>query len=188
MADDNKGALIPSQRRELPASWDAPRPSLPTLLRSSGAWFGTRTRILRKDTEYVEQSTKNLTALAAQSAAMRSLIDNRVALARSMTDVAAIGEICAAHYLQGRRTRASQLLLLDIKCQTDETDARTLLAEAQKRLAAFDPPSTPAPARADGGLTPAQVDEIIATLPEVSEETRETLLQLLKGRLEEKAR
>ena len=186
MRKDSTGALIPAEDRELTASWDAPRPSLPSLPRSSGAWFGTRNRILRKDTEYVEQSTRNLNALASQTDAMRSLMVSRVALARAMTEIAAIGEICAGHFLKGRRQRANELLVHDLKCQTEEAVARTQLTGARQKLAELNPEAARPDHPPRGGLTPAEVDELVRDIPEISPDARRTLSLLINGRLSEK--
>src|SRR5262245_908407 len=104
MPDDRRNGLIPYDVDAV-ASWDLPHPQMPSLPTTSGA-LGTRMRILRKDTEYVEQSARKLRARAAQTDAMRDVVLAHIGLARVMTDLAAIGEICSAQYLRGRRQRA----------------------------------------------------------------------------------
>jgi hypothetical protein len=108
--------------------------------------------------------------------------------ALAMTDLAALREICSAHFLKGRRQRASDVLVHDLECRAKETHARVSLALAQRHEATFPPPQASAPASAhhsEDALSPEQVDEIVASLPEISDATRATLLELLKGRLEE---
>src|SRR2546423_1673022 len=120
MADESK-ALTLFPRRE-----PSLRPiSIPTA-GSSGA-IGTRTRILRKDTEYLELSNRRLNARLAEATTTRALVDARIALGRSLTDIAALPEICAAHFLKGRRQRANELLVHELKCQTEESNARASL-------------------------------------------------------------
>ena len=100
-----------------------------------------------------------------------------------MSKLAAIPEICAAEYLKGRRMRASELLLLDLQCQTEEANARAVLASAQQHLASVSPASDTSPT---GGLTPAEIDELIASLPDVPEQIRATFNRLVNGRVREK--
>jgi hypothetical protein len=182
MSDHNQRALI------LPPSRGLARRSVTVpLAGSSGAWFGSRTRILRKDTEHVELSNRQLNARVAEATTMRALIDARIALARALTEMAALGEICAAHFLKARRQRASELLVHELKCQSDEASARATLIAAQTNLNALAPPApVAASASAEAGLTPAEVDEILASLPDIPPEARPTVSLLLNARVSEK--
>ena len=125
-------------------SRQTPAASLPALPYSSGA-VGTRRRIMRKDTEYVEQHAAYLQARSNQSNAMRDLVESRVRLAVSLTKLSAIPEICAAEYWKGRRERARDLLVTDLQCQEEELRAKAAVAAAHQALEAYDPPPPPPP-------------------------------------------
>src|SRR5262249_44551305 len=159
-----------------------PRVSLPSRPTSSGATFRSRLGILKKDTEFVEQDARYLHALTLQSDGMRDLVDCRVSLAVSMSKLAALPEILAAEYLKGRRERASDLLLTDLRCQTEEAKARAVLASAEQHLASFAPASAPA-AHTTAGLTVSEIDELISHLPDMPEQIREAFSRLVNGRV-----
>src|SRR5262245_2028878 len=75
-------ALVPVPDRE-----HLPMPVLPS---SSGATWGSRLRIAKKDTAYVRQHLDYLNARVAQSNAMTALIESRIGVAVSMSKLAAV--------------------------------------------------------------------------------------------------
>jgi hypothetical protein len=104
-------------------------------------------------------------------------------------NIAHLDELVATEYLKSRRKRANELLVHDLKCETEELNARVALATARKAFADFVPlpPTEPAQASAPStGLTPPEVDELVATMPDISEDARRTLSLLLSGRVKEK--
>jgi hypothetical protein len=145
-------------------------------------------RSLRRHTARAEQANKYLRARVLEAVTFTALAEARINAARAITDLGALREICSAQFLKGRRQRASDLLVHDLECQAKEIHARVSVAIARRHQAAFPDPDPPTPAASSEhqGLTPTEVDEILASLPEVSDATRETLIELLKARLEEK--
>jgi hypothetical protein len=172
----------------LPTRSSTLRPILPAMPSSGGSWFGTRTRLNYKDERYVRSHTAVILAKSTQTDVMRQLIDNRVALALSISKLAAIAEVCAAEYLKGRRQRAADLLLHDLSCQEAELHAKAAVAVARKHLNTIAPldASSDRDADAPAALTPDEVDEILAELPEIPEEARHTVSLLLNARVSEK--
>ncbi len=188
MPDENNSALTSLSSHDVSTSWSVPRSSLPDLPSSSGAVWGTRRGIVRKDTEYVKQHAAYLQARTTQSSAMRDLVESRVALAVALSQLSAVPEICAAEYLKGRRERARDLLITDLHCQEAELRAKAAVASAQKHLLSLEPPLEKASeaAQPQAGLTPAEIDELVATMPDISDGARRTLSLLLHGRVQEK--
>jgi hypothetical protein len=144
--------------------------------------------IFRRSGDAVRKNVQQLDAHIAETAAMRTLIEARIQVAVTLVDFSptVLREICATHFLAGRRKRASDLLLQDLACELTEVNAHAALIDARKKLQALEPPKTAAAPDAAHGLTPDEVDEVAGTLPEIPEETRRTFLQLLKARLKEK--
>jgi hypothetical protein len=61
---------------------------LPTTLPStSGAWFGSRTYVARKDAEFVEAHTRLLNARGEQCDALTALVEKRIALGAKIADL-----------------------------------------------------------------------------------------------------
>ena len=127
----------------------------PPLPATTGGWFAKSTDVLRADTAHIDQSLKNFKARTAQTRAMTDLIESRIGLARVMTDLSTLAEICATHFLKGRRQRASDLATHGLRCQLQETDARIALSLAQRHLATWPAPgSEPKPPRHEGRAPP----------------------------------
>ena len=74
-----------------------------TLPSSSGAWFGSRTYITKKDAEFVEAHARLLKARADQCEALGTLLDKRTELAAKIAD---LHNVLAEH--QRVRQRASE--------------------------------------------------------------------------------
>lgn len=179
--DESRALMIPRAPRPT-ARLSSVSSDLPT------AWSHKGINALKRQTERAEQANLHLRARVIEAITMRALAESRIGLGRALTDLAALREICSAHFLKGRRQRASDLLVHDLECRAKETHAAVSLAIAQRHQATFPPPEPPTPttsSSAEGALTPAQVDEIVASLPEISDATRATLLELLRGRLQE---
>jgi len=180
MSDDR--SLSPPPAYLPPAPTDA-RPTLPSLPSSSGAFWGSATSILKQDTNFVEAHTAYLQARTAQTTAMRDLVDKRQALSIAIGKISALPEIAQHEYERGRRDRAHDAAMQQFVHQTAEINARINLLRAEQHLASFEPAhSAPAPS----GLTPPEIDELLAALPDVSEDTRKTISYVLSGRLREK--
>lgn len=184
MSDDKARALmLPDASRSLARLQ-------PVLSDPPTTWSRKSIKALKKQTQRAEQANAYLRTRVIEAIAIRALAESRIRAGLAMTDLAALREICSAHFLKGRRQRASDVLVHDLECRAKETHARVSLAIAQRHEATFPPPEPPAsasPHRSADALSPEQVDEIVASLPEVSDATRATLLELLKGRLEEDA-
>lgn len=191
MSNDHKlrpsASLLPA--RQPPAGEP---PSLPMLPSSSGAVLGGRTTVLQKDTEFVQTHTQFLRARAEQSDAMRGLVDSRIALAATLARLAAVDQLTAHDFERGAREREHELRMLELKARTDEVIAELRLREAHRNLDAVDAPPASATSAGSGapqqpaGLTPDEVDELVASLPEVAPETRHTLSLLMKGLIKER--
>lgn len=188
MGDDHKSSQSTSLVPVRHATVSEP-PSLPMLPGSSGAVFGTRTDIARKDSEFVKAHAELIRARTEQSDAMRGLVESRVALAATLARLASIGELTQYDYARGRLDRTHELRMLALRCETDQLHAEVKLIEARQAITRLTPtpapPAAPPPAPPPG-LSPDEVDELLASLPEISAETRHTLALLLKGYLKEK--
>jgi len=168
-------------------SGDIAHPALPALPASSGATWGGRTSIVRKDTEYVQQHAAYLQARAAQSDAMRDLVQSRLTLAVSLSKLNTLPEVCATEYLKGRRERARDLRITQLRCEEQELVARAAVLAARQQLEALGAlPDADSETAQHGALTPGEVDELLSSMPDISEDTRKTLALLFNARLREK--
>lgn len=175
--------------RNLPALCPAAsaRPSLPSLPASSGSCFGSRSAIMRKDTEFVRQHAEYLQARTSQSNAMRELVDSRLSLATTIAKLSALPEIAEHEYLKGRADRDYEIRMLHLMHQTGIADAEARLMQAQQYLASLRPePPRPTTTATAQGLTPSDVEQIAQQLPELKPETVRTLSLMLAGWLAEK--
>lgn len=120
-------------------------PSLPT---SSGAWLGSRTRIARKDAEYVRQHEALIRSDGSRTDALRELIDKRIELGKALTRWADRDHIFQTEFMRGRADREFSLRLQSLTHETELEWQRAKLAEAQRHHLSFypDPPSASAPA------------------------------------------
>ncbi len=180
---------FPKRSASLPALPSVtPRPSLPALPSSSGAIWGSRERLLRKDTEFVQQSAKFLQARTAQSDAMTSLVESRLRLATTIAKLSALPEIAIHEYELGRRERAHELAMRDLAQQTERTTAEAVLLQTQQALASLTPqtppPQTPPPTTAS--LSVSDVEKVAQNMPELKPETIQSLVWALNGLLGEK--
>lgn len=158
---------------------------------SSGAWFGPRTRILKKDTNWVRTHTEFLDARAAQARSAQAVVDARIELARSLMRLDWLPEILEADYIRGKLDRAHEIEMARITHQTAEAQARVSLAAARLLLTSYEPPppddAAPPPSSASPGLTPTEVENVIRnSLPEITPETLRSLVLLLRGVADEK--
>lgn len=187
---EKKQQLLPPSGSRLPATVRSIKPSLPSLPSDSGKWFGSPSTLLDADRRYVEISAAYLRARGDQATAMAELVSAREDLALAISRLHALPERCAHEYEKGRLTRLSELRMLDLKCQTDELNAQSMLAAAQRYLASFEPapPDPPAPAAPAtvAGLTVGDVEQVAQQFPELNPETIRTLSLALSGLLAEK--
>jgi len=61
--------------------------SLPDLPSSSGAWFGTRTSIMRKDADFIREHQRYLDARVKQIKSAHELVDERISIAAKIADM-----------------------------------------------------------------------------------------------------
>ena len=177
-----RGASLPAL---VPAV--TPRPSLPALPSSSGAIFGTSKMLLRKDTEFVQQSAAYLQARTAQSDAMTGLVESRLKLATTIAKLSALPEMAIYEYELGRRERAHELTMRDLAQQTERTTAEAVLLQTQQVLASLTPPATPPQSQQSAtSLSVADVEKVAQNMPELKPETIQSLLWALNGLLGEK--
>lgn len=156
-----------------------------------GAWFGTRTTVLKKNANFVREHAAYLDARAVQARSAQTYVDACHELARSIARLDWLPEVLEADYLRGKLERAHEIEMARIAHATAEAQARINLARADHYLASLrdgpEPtPSSQASTQQPAALTPDEVEEIIASLPEASDELRRTISLLLKGRLKEK--
>jgi hypothetical protein len=176
----------------LPAMRDTRMPARGSvhLPADSGAWWGSPTTILKKNAAFVRAHADYLDARTTQARSGQAYVDACHELARSIARLDWLPDVLEADYLRGKLDRAHEIQMLRIAHATAEAEARITLARTEHYLAslrhgpeaASSPHSPPQPA----GLTPDEVEEIIASLPEASDELRRTISLLLKGRLKEK--
>lgn len=200
MTDDDdagRGPLISYNSAPPPAV--TPTPSMPALPCSSGAWLGSRKRIITKDREFIEAHTEYLKARTTQSNAMTELIESRVTAALTMAKLSALPEIAQHEYDRGRALRQSEAIqwthaarVASLEHERAEINAQVDLLRAKQRLADLEPkppaPPEPAPAPppAPPGLSPSDVEDVLSALPEIAPETLKTISRLLVGLLKEK--
>jgi hypothetical protein len=159
-----------------------------------GAWWGTPTTIQRKNAAFVRAHADYLDARTAQARSAQAYIDACHELARSIARLDWLPEILEADYLRGKLDRAHEIQMRRIAHETAEAHARINLMHALQHLASLERERLASPTQsiAPGaplqppGLSPDEVEEIIASLPEASDELRRTISLLLKGRLKEK--
>lgn len=151
-----------------------------------GAWFGTRTMVLRKNATFVRTHADYLDARAAQARSAQAYVDACHELARSIARLDWLPEILEADYLRGKLERAHEIEMQRIAYATAEAHARVALLEALQAADRFLPAQHASAPPSQPGLSPDEVEEIIASLPEASDELRRTISLLLKGRLKEK--
>lgn len=191
MADDKPLPAIPPRYAPASLPTRASTPINVSLPSSSGAWFGTKSRIMRKDGEFIRQHADLLAAKTTQATQMRALIDARIDLALKYAELASLPDLIDHQYAKGHRERAHELRMMDIAHQTAETAAKTELAAALVRLAQFMPGpsgSATAPPAAGAGLTPNEVRKAAEMMPEMKPEAIETLMVMLSGMLAEKSK
>ncbi len=176
------GAHLPT-----PTSASAPTTALPSLPTSSGKVWGSRTTIMQADARFVRAHSEYLQARTEQTQQMKALVDARIGLALKIAELATLPELVEHEYQRGRRDRLHDSAMQRLVHETAEVNARINLVRAQQHLTALTPePEPPAPPPAPVGLTPDEVEELIAALPDASEELRRTISLLLRGRLKEK--
>jgi hypothetical protein len=157
---------------------------------------------MKKDCRFVQAHTEFLQARTAQSAAMAELVESRVNLATVVAKLQTIDEIIQHEYARGRAERQSEVAqwqhsarLAALERERHELNAQADLLRAQQRLAELqpqpsppppEPPPAPPPPPAPG-LSPADVEEVLTGLPEISTDTLKTISRLLLGLLKEKS-
>jgi hypothetical protein len=151
---------------------------------TGGAWIGFPATLLKKDANFVRTHADYLDARATQARSAQACVDARIELARSIARLDWLPEILEADYVRGKLDRAYSIELQRIAHQTSEAQARAGLAAARQLLASYEP--QPAETPIPSGLSTDEVEDIIASLPEASDELRRTISLLLKGRLKEK--
>jgi hypothetical protein len=203
MSEDDKRGLVRA-RSSSPAPL-TPRPRVPSLPSDSGAIFGSRTRIARKDAEFIETDTRRILAQKAQADAFAGLIESRMTAALSIAKLAALPEMARHEYLHGRAEREAEqdkweheARVAALEHKREETNALADLVRAQQRLAELQPKPAPPPQPsasplaptppppAPVGLTPTDVEDVIASLPEIMPDTLKTISRLLFGLQKEK--
>ena len=198
MSDDDRRALVRSGGN--PPARITPRPSIPSLPSSSGAFPWTPKYLARKDAEFLETDTRRILAQKAQSEAFTGLLESRIAAALVMAKIQSLPEIAQHQYDRGRAERQGEknrwqhhARVAALGYERDETDALANLVRAQQRLAdlqpAPPPPPEPPPApppSAPAGLSPDDVEDALSSLPEITPDTLKTISRILVGMLKEK--
>lgn len=148
------------------------------------------TQRLRKQAAFVREHAQWLEARTTQVRSAQAYVDACHELARSIARVDWLPEVLEADYVRGKLDRAHEIVMQRIAHATAEAQARVNLVRAEHYLASLregEPvPSLQPSQQQSAGLTPDEVEEIIASLPEASDELRRTISLLLKGRLREK--
>lgn len=195
MSDDDRKPLTP-YRSSVPAV--TPTPALPSLPSSSGAFLGSRTRIARKDEQFLLADAARLKAQEQQARACTALIEARSDAALAMARLQSLPELAQHEYDRGHAERSAEeqqwlhrARIVALEHEREEIHAQAELERAKQRLADVHPtapePSAPPPVPATPkGLTPAEVQMVAQRLPEMTPETIETLHMMLSGLLAEK--
>lgn len=165
----------------------SPPPSLPS---DSGEWAWTERSKFLKDTAFVDATSKFYRARADQSRAFSELLAARIQLAKVMTEVNDIRDICEHHYALGRTERAHELAMLELRARIEQQALRN---DLQQLLPPPATPPLPAPSPSpspvsstSAGIQPADVMALLDSMPDVSPETKETLSELLPALAKEK--
>lgn len=185
---DKKQLVIPPSAARLPAASPPPTPSLPSLP-TGNAWFGTQVGVYQRNTRTVAASADYMRARADQAAACMELIQKRDDLAMAIARLNSLPERCAHAYEKERLSRLSELRVLQLQHELDETNANIAVASARLQLAQYHPqPEAPAPPplAPPGGLTPSDVQKVAQIMPDIKPETIEALVLALTGLLAEK--
>lgn len=168
--DDN----LPQRSRSRSLARAAPPLSSPALPASSGAFWGSRTAVLKHDTDFVDQHALFLKARVAQTSALTELVQGRLELATVLSRLGRLDEIIA-----------HDARMFSLHAQTKEALAEAELAQARSRLSQYS--SSASTATASDHLV-NMVDDLVSQMPDVPEEARNTLRELLTGALQEKKR
>lgn len=169
-----------SGKRDVSNNGPAAKISIPDLPSSSGAWFGTRTTIVGKDADFVEEHARFLEARATQSNALLSLLSARMRIARVMVELAALPEVC-------RREQEHKLRMLSLKNEVEATEAAFILAAARSRLSEVMGGVKQAAPAASDVLTIDDVESILAQFPEIEGDSIGKISMLLRALVREKS-
>lgn len=156
----------------------APAISIPDLPTSSGAWFGTRTQILEKDAAFVRAHADYLTARTEQTSALFDLLAARIRVARLMTELAALPEMC-------RHEREHALRVLAMRNEIEVTEAAIILAEARGRLAQMMGGASPT-SNTNTTLSIDDVESVLTQFPELEADNIGRISMLLRALMREK--
>ena len=169
------------------------RPSgAPMLPASSGAFFGTRTHLVKKDAEFVKAHTEHLDARVEQYNAANRLMEARVACELTAGRLGNIDLIKQHEFRRGQHDRQQeergwqhqhQLSAIQRDTQLVQAEAALLEAKAQRAALQALAPQPEAPERA---LSVDDLEELVAVMPELSEDQRAAFLRMARGLLSEK--
>jgi hypothetical protein len=162
--------------------------SMPSRPTSSGAWLGSRTTIARKDTDFTKADEALLRAKAGQTDAMCRLMEARIAAELVYSRLMQLPELKTHAHLLGRAQREHESAMFALNSETERALAQIRLEEARQILARTQPvknQQSPAPVPS-AGLSPSEIEQVLAQVPEINNELRQTLLWALKGRMQEK--
>ncbi len=150
------------------------------------------------DARFNRALADNLRAQADACKAAGEYSDARFDLAVTLSRWNTLPDVIAHFERKGFMERDNELAVLAAELETKLINARIARDQAMLVLQSFQPqpppaplpPITPPPAQTPPplppGLTPAEIDEMLAQMPELSPETRRSISYILNARLREK--
>jgi hypothetical protein len=165
MADKDSRALVPLRQSTLPEATYAPA--------RRRWWEGTSLKQLKRDADYARSQAALLDAQAVEQDSMRVLVERSIELTKAVATLCWLPEIIEHDIAMQRLAHRHA-----------EVQALARVRAAERGLLGDADPRAP---HSGAGLSPAEVDELLAQLPEISSDTRQTITALLTARLKEKA-
>lgn len=194
MSDQHKPPAYYPHHAPVPANTSVSLPSLPT--NAGGLRIGTATSLARKDAEFIRAHADKFRAETDRTHAVGELIDARLALVPRLVALQHLDEIAHNAYLQGRADREQALAMQALQHELAQEQLLSQIMIARHHTAQYTPtlptlprvpqaPTTastqPPPTSPPAGLTPEDLDTIIAQMPDISSEARAALLRLAKA-------
>lgn len=173
----------PKNVRNMPDRAPAPAVELPDLPCDSGVstWFRSRQEVCEFDTDYVDATTNLYRAQARQTLAVDELVAARVRLARTLSALQALPEICL-------REQEHKLRMLALKNEAEATEAAIILAEARSRLSQVMAGHKQVAPAGNDRLSIDDVESILVQFPEFDEASIGRITMLLRALQKEKSK
>jgi len=185
MSRNNKNITI------IPPSEPTPRPMLPDLPSHGGMYrfWHSPEDLAQKDADFVRAHAGLLRARADQAEAATELTERRKHLLLKVAELAQLDKLVDHQYRKGAADRAHELTM---QAMQHEMEQLTKSLELQRLRRQHDTETSEQKSSPIidmvNGLTPAEIEELLEVIPEITPDTITTLRRLFEGRLKEKFR